>query len=151
MRKALLVLTAVVGLLPACGGDDEGGPTTPTGDTAGAAETGATGATSEAGATGDASADCVDLTGEGDVFTITIANFTFDPNCFTASASQGITVVNEDDVGHTFTMVGTDINVPIPAGETFNGEPISGVVEPGTYEFVCTIHPQMTGEVTVVE
>jgi plastocyanin len=93
----------------------------------------------------------VDLTGEGDVFTVTIADFTFDPSCFTASASQGITVVNEDDVGHTFTMVGTDINVPIAGGETFNGEPISGVVEPGTYEFVCTIHPQMTGEVTVVE
>lgn len=81
---------------------------------------------------------------------MTIADFTFDPACFTASASQGITVVNEDDVGHTFTMVGTDINVPIAGGETFNGEPIAGVVEPGTYEFVCTIHPQMTGEATVV-
>jgi plastocyanin len=149
MRKALLVLAAVAALLPACGGDDDDGTTAATGDTA--TETGATGATSETGATGDASGDCVDLTGEGDVFTVTIADFTFDPNCFTASASQGITVVNEDDVGHTFTMVGTDINVPIAGGETFNGEPISGVVEPGTYEFVCTIHPQMTGEVTVVE
>jgi plastocyanin len=149
MRKALLVLTAVAALLlPACGGGEDGGTTAATGDTA--AETGATGETSETGATGDASADCVDLTGEGDVFTVTIADFTFDPNCFTASASQGITVVNEDDVGHTFTMVGTDINVPIAGGETFNGEPISGAVEPGTYEFVCTIHPQMTGEVTVV-
>jgi plastocyanin len=151
MRKALLVLTAVAALLAACGGDDEGGPTPATGDTAGAAETGATGATSETGATGDASADCVDLTGEGDVFTVTIANLAFDPACFMASASQRISVVNEDDVGHTFTMVGTEINVPIPAGETFNGEPISGAVEPGTYELVCTIHPQMTGEVTVVE
>jgi len=148
MRKAVLVLTAVAALLPACGGDDDGGTTAATGDTA--AETGATGATAETGATGDASGDCVDLTGEGDVFTVTIADFTFDPSCFTASASQGITVVNEDDVGHTFTMVGTDINVPIAGGETFNGEPIAGVVEPGTYEFVCTIHPQMTGEATVV-
>lgn len=148
MRKALLVLAAVAALLPACGGDDDGGTTAATGDTA--VETGATGATAETGATGDASGDCVDLTGEGDVFTVTIADFTFDPACFTASASQGITVVNEDDVGHTFTMVGTDINVPIAGGETFNGEPIAGVVEPGTYEFVCTIHPQMTGEATVV-
>ena len=149
MRKALLVLTAVAALLPVCGGDDDGGSAAATGDTV--AETGATGATSETGATGDASADCVDLTSEGDVFTVTIADFTFDPSCFTASASQGITVVNEDDVGHTFTMVGTDINVPIAGGETFNGEPIAGAVEPGTYEFVCTIHPQMTGEATVVE
>src|SRR5262245_35337101 len=147
MRKALLMLTAIALLLPACGGDDDGGPTAATGDTS--ADTGATGATAT-GVTGDASGDCVDLTGEGDVFTVTIADFTFDPNCFTASASQGITVVNEDDVGHTFTMVGTDINVPIAGGEEFNGEPLAGAVEPGTYEFVCTIHPQMTGEVTVV-
>jgi plastocyanin len=149
MRKALLVLTAVAALLPACGGDDDGGTTAATGDTTATGATGATSETAATGATGDGS-DCVDLTGEGDVFTVTIADFTFDPSCFTASASQGITVVNEDDVGHTFTMVGTDINVPIAGGETFNGEPISGVVEPGTYEFVCTIHPQMTGEVTVV-
>jgi plastocyanin len=148
MRKALLVLTAVAALLPACGGDDGEGET---GGPDATGTTAATGATSETGATGDASADCVDLTGEGDVFTVTIADFTFDPNCFTASASQGITVVNDDDVGHTFTIVGTDINVPIAGGETFNGEPIAGAVEPGTYEFVCTIHPQMTGEVTVVE
>ena len=144
MRKALLVLTAVAALLPACGGDDDGGPTAATGGTAEA-----TGATSETGATGNASADCPDLTGEGDVFTVTIADFTFDPNCFTASASQGIKVVNEDDVGHTFTMVGTDINIPIAPDKTFNGEP-NADLEPGTYEFVCTIHPQMTGEATVV-
>jgi plastocyanin len=149
MRKALVVLTAVATLLTACGGDDgegeTGGPDA-TGTTAATGAT-ATGATAETGP----STDCADLTGEGDVFTVKIADFTFDPNCFTASASQGITVVNEDDVGHTFTMVGTDINVPIAAGETFNGEPIAGAVAPGTYEFVCTIHPQMTGEATVVE
>jgi plastocyanin len=148
MRKALVVLTAVAALLTACGGDDGEGETGGPDATGTIAATGATatGATAETGP----STDCVDLTGEGDVFTVTIADFTFDPNCFIASASQGITVVNEDDVGHTFTMVGTDINVPIAAGETFNGEPITGDVEPGTYEFVCTIHPQMTGEVTVL-
>ena len=39
--------------------------------------------------------------------------------------------------------------VPLDAW-TFNGAPITGVVEPGTYGLVCTIHPAMTGEVTVV-
>ena len=144
MRKIVAALAALGVLLAACGGDDGGGPTAATGETE---ATAATGATSETGP----SADCADLTGEGEVFTVTIANLAFDPACFTASASQGITVVNEDDVGHTFTMLGTDINVPIAAGETFNGEPITGVVEPGTYDLMCTIHRQMTGEVTVVE
>ena len=37
----------------------------------------------------------------------------------------------------------------IAAGETFNGEPVSGVVAPGTYDFRCRFHPAMTGTVTV--
>jgi plastocyanin len=44
----------------------------------------------------------------------------------------------------------TQIDVPIAAGQTFNGEPISGAVEPGTYDLLCTIHPTMTGQVTIV-
>jgi plastocyanin len=128
MRRSVFVLVAVLALaLAACSSDGGGDDAT--------------------GATGDG---CVDLTGEGAVFTITIADFAFDPSCFTASAAQGITVVNQDDVDHTFTMTGTPIDATIPAGETFNGEPITGVVEPGDYDLVCTIHPAMTGEVTVV-
>jgi plastocyanin len=135
MRRSVVVLVAVFALgLAGCSSDDSGG------------ETGAaTGSTT--GATGG---DCVDLTGEGAVFTITIADFAFVPDCFTASAAQGISVVNEDSADHTFTMAGTQIDVTIPAGETFNGEPITGVVEPGTYDLMCRIHPAMTGEVTVV-
>ena len=137
MRSALFVLVGVFALgLTACSSDEGGGST--------GAETGTTGST---GST--ASGDCADLTGEGATFTITIADFAFDPNCFTASASQGITIVNQDDAGHTFTIPDTQVDVPIAAGETFNGE--AGVVEPGTYDFLCTIHPTMTGQVTVVE
>ena len=131
MRKLVFVLVGVVALgLAACSSDDGGGTT--------GSETGSDGG-------------CVDLTGEGATFTITIADFAFDPDCFTASASQGITIENQDDADHTFTMTGTDIDVPIAAGETFNGEAVSGVVEPGTYDFLCTLHPTMTGQVTVVE
>ena len=139
MRKLVLVLVAVFALgLTACSSDDGGGST--------GAETGTTG--TETGSTGGG--DCADLIGEGATFTITIADFAFDPNCFTASASQGITIVNQDASDHTFTITGTQIDVPIAAGETFNGEPISGAVSPGTYDFLCTIHPTMTGQVTIV-
>jgi plastocyanin len=135
MRKLVSVLAAVFALgLTACSSDDGGGTT--------GAETGA-GTTEHS--------DCADLTGEGATFTITISNFAFDPNCFTASAPQGISIVNQDAADHTFTITGTDVDVPIAAGQTFNGEPISGAVSPGTYDFLCTLHPTMTGQVTIVE
>ena len=133
MRKLVFVLVGVFALgFTACSSDDGGGTT--------GAETGTTGTTG--------SGDCADLTGEGATFTITIADFAFDPNCFTASASQGISIVNLDDADHTFTIPDTSIDVPIAAGQTFNGEPRA--VEPGTYDFLCTLHPTMTGQVTVV-
>ena len=140
MRKLVFVLVGVFAALglAACSSDDGGGTT--------GAETGSAGS----GTGSTAGGDCADLTGEGATFSITIADFAFDPNCFTASASQGITIVNQDDADHTFTIPDTQIDVPIAAGETFNGEPISGAVEPGTYDFLCTIHPTMTGQVTVV-
>ena len=136
MRKFVFVLVAVCALgLTACSSDDDGGTT--------GAETGTTETTGNDG--------CVDLTGEGATFTITIADFAFRPNCFTSRASQGISIENQDAAAHTFTVTGTDIDVPIAAGQTFNGEPISGAVSPGTYDFLCTLHPTMTGQVTIVE
>jgi plastocyanin len=140
MRKPLIVLGAVLALtVAACGGDGGQDPERPR-------TTAATGAT---GATG---ANCVDLTGEGVAFTIRLEKNEFVPNCFTASASQGITIVNADTVLHNFTIQGTSISVDIPPGDEFNGDPITGVVDPGLYVLVCLYHlPGMMGEITVVE
>jgi plastocyanin len=131
MRKLAFVLVAVCALT-ACSSDDGGGAT--------GVETGTT-----------KNGECVNLTGEGTTLTITISDFAFDPNCFTASASQGISVENQDAADHTFTITGTDVDVPIAAGETFTGEPISGAVSQGTYDFLCTLHPTMTGQVRIVD
>jgi plastocyanin len=159
MRKIPLVVAVLVLVAAACGGDDGGeatGATNATGETStGSTATGATatGATATGGtATGPTSTggDCPDLTGEGDIFTIRISGFDFVPDCFTASASQGIEIVNEDQVPHTFTIPDTEVNAPVGPGATFEGEPITGLVEPGTYDVVCTIHPAMTGSVTIV-
>jgi len=138
MRKLVFVLVAVLAMgLVACGDGDETPPAA-TGDTG--AATGATGTTG--------GGECVDLTA-GDAFTLTISGFAFDPSCFTARAAQNISIVNEDSADHSFTIGGTPIDVTIPAGETFNGESVSGVLEPGTYDFFCRFHPSMTGTVTV--
>jgi plastocyanin len=150
MRRFVFVLVPLlVFALTACGSD--GGRTTgSTGATAAGSDAGESGTAGPPAATGATSEDCEDLTGEGAVFTIKISFSTFYPDCFTASASQSIKIVNKDDIDHTFTIPGTQVDVPVAADETFNGEPIAGAIEPGTYEFQCTIHPQMTGRVTVV-
>lgn len=129
MRRPMLVFVAVLAMgLVACSSNDDGG--------------------ASASPSGGGTADCPDLT-SGDTFTITIEGLAFQPDCFTARAAQGITIVNKDSVPHTFTIDGTQIDVEIAGGETFNGEPASEVVAPGTYDFRCTIHPQMTGTITV--
>src|SRR5262245_39807112 len=148
MRRLVFVLAAAsVLVLTACSSDDGGGTTASTGATAATGSTGGE-TTASTGSTG--SGECANLTGEGQIFTIKISDFTYDPDCFTASAQQGIKIVNKDDVDHTFTIPDTQVDVPVAAGETFNGEPVAGVLAPGTYQFMCTIHPEMTGEVTVV-
>ncbi|MEX2203424.1 MAG: hypothetical protein WD965_05000 [Actinomycetota bacterium] len=144
MRKLPIVLGAVLAMTAtACGGD--GGQ-----DADGPGVTGATGATGGTEGTAPTGANCVDLTGEGVAFTIRLEKNEFVPNCFTASASQGITIVNADAILHNFTLQGTSIDVDIPPGDEFNGEPIAGVVDPGLYVLVCKYHlPGMVGEITV--
>jgi plastocyanin len=147
MKNLMIVLGIALALTAAaCGGDDEdvaAPPETP-------AATGPTGTTAQTGPTGATGDECVDLTGEGATFTIVMSRTEFVPECFTASASQGITIVNEDQLAHTFTIEGTMIDVQVNAGDEFQGEPISGVAAPGTYELICRFHPFMTGEVTIV-
>lgn len=127
MRTKILALGVLLAVAGAACSNGDGGPT-------------------------DGSPDCVDLTTSGETFTIRMADNEFVPSCFTASASQGITVVNEDHGLHSFTLEGTGIDVDILGGETFDGEPVSGVVAPGTYDLICKYHlPGMRGEVTVVE
>ncbi len=99
----------------------------------------------------DGAGDCVDLTTQGDTFTIRMEDNEFLPSCFTASAGQSIRIVNEDAGLHSFTLEGTSIDVDIAGGETFEGGPVTGEVAPGTYQLICKYHlPGMQGEVRVV-
>jgi plastocyanin len=99
---------------------------------------------------GAGASDCVDLTDEGPVFIVRMTNSKFLPDCFSASASQSIRLVNEDEDTHTFTMLNTPIDVVVGSGETFSGDPVTGIVEPGEYRLICRFHELMEGRVTVV-
>jgi plastocyanin len=125
MRKlALLALVTMLMSAVACDGDGEGSEPS----------------------------DCVDLSTQGESFTITLRGNEFVPSCFTASAAQRLTLVNEDGVLHSFTLEGTPVDVDIEGNRTLDLDPVSGVVEPGTYDLICKYHlPGMAGTVTVVE
>jgi plastocyanin len=137
-KKMLFALIALVALTgAACSSDNGDSGSSPS------EATGATGATGDAGCTAD---NAVDLTGD-DPFVVTIQDLAFDPDCFAAQSASAITVENKDSVTHTFTIDGTQVDVSINGGDTFNGE--SAGLEPGSYDFHCKIHSTMHGTVIV--
>lgn len=136
MRKIVVTLVALLAFAgAACSSKDSG-------------STSSSGTTPPATSSGGSSSGCVDLT-SGATFSITIQDLAFHPSCLTAKASQGISIQNKDSVLHSFTIDGTQIDVDIQPGTTFNGEPVTGILAPGTYTFHCKYHPTITGKITV--
>lgn len=80
--------------------------------------------------------------GEAD---ITIADFAFS-GADTVSVGDTVTVTNEDTVGHTWTAdEGAFDSGTLATGDSFEFT----FDEAGEFSYVCTIHPQMTGTITV--
>jgi 3',5'-cyclic-AMP phosphodiesterase len=80
--------------------------------------------------------------------TISISNFTFAPAAIALRAGQELTWVNEDDAPHT--VLGTDAGSPLKSAALDTGDRYSVVLtRPGTYRYFCSLHPHMTGSVTV--
>ena len=130
MSKKLVAAAAVLLLLlgAACGGDEDGGSTEST----------------DSGSTTEDTGD----TGGGSV-TLTASNFAFDPSELSAAAGDTIEFTNEDDAPHTFTADDASIDEEVDAGGSTTIDLAD--VEPGTYDFVCKIHPDMTGTLEVTE
>ncbi len=131
--RILLLLALLASLAFAgCGGDDDETTTTP----ASPAEE-STPAESEETATG----------GDGETVTIKMANIQFDPQSVTVQAGQTVTWVNEDDVQH---------DADFTSGGDFESDLVGkgGEIEwkaegSGDVEYVCSVHPNMTGTITV--
>ncbi|MFJ8943562.1 cupredoxin domain-containing protein [Streptomyces sp. NPDC102395] len=79
---------------------------------------------------------------------ILIENFAFSPANLHVRPGTKITVVNHDSASHTLTATG---------GKTFDTGNIAGDATatftapsaPGSYSYICTIHPNMKGTLTV--
>jgi plastocyanin len=122
LRTRVAAAVILVVGLAACGDDDD-------------AESGDTGSeTTESEATGSGA-------------TITAANIAFDPTELSVAAGETITLRNEDDVEHSFTIDDPDIDAEAEGGEEAT---VDAPDQPGTYDFHCRYHPdQMTGTLTV--
>jgi plastocyanin len=75
-----------------------------------------------------------------------ISNFAFKPPSITVAAGQRVTFVNDDEEPHTVTA----------AGKTFDSEGLDlhgswqhVFTKPGTYAYICSLHPFMKGTVVV--
>jgi plastocyanin len=120
MPRRLAILPVLLALaLAACGGDDEGG-----------------------GGGGASAGTCPD-----GAVVIAMRDIKFDPEDATARVGQEICWPNEDTIEHNAVAEsGADFESDLYGeGETFT----TTVEEPGTVEYVCTIHPGMTGTIEV--
>ena len=82
--------------------------------------------------------------------TVTIQNYAFSPAAVTVKQGTTVTWTNKDSVAHTVTE--TDGKAGPDSGDVNpNGTYSFTFKTPGTYHYQCTIHPEMTGTVTVTD
>lgn len=136
MRRSLTLCAALALVLAGCG--SEPADEDPDASTAAEEDGGGQGsADGDEGASGDVAG------------TITIADFAYgDP--LTVAPEGLVEVVNEDSARHDVDALdGTSFNTDLLGqGEmlTFNAP-----AETGSYDFTCSVHPQMAGELIVAE
>ena len=76
-----------------------------------------------------------------------IDNFSFAPNPLTVPAGATVTWTNRDDIPHNVISTAKEFASPVlDTGEKFSFH----FAKPGEYSYYCSIHPKMTGALTVL-
>ena len=133
---ALLALLAGALAASACGGGSKE-KATPT-----VAPKATTQATSPAGTP---KATQAATTPEAKGVSVEIKNFAFEPKTVTIKVGQIVTWTNQDSAAHTVVGDGG-----IDSGDLSKGKSYSKTFDTeGTFDYHCSIHPQMTGQVIV--
>jgi plastocyanin len=82
--------------------------------------------------------------------TIAIRNFAFSPATMTVKTGTTVTWTNEDGASHTVVSdAGAPVSFTSPSLATGSSYPVT-FTQAGTYPYHCSIHPSMTGTVTVL-
>jgi plastocyanin len=77
--------------------------------------------------------------------TVAIADFLFGPEKVEVKAGQPVTWVNTDDSPHQVTISGKGTRTPV----MLKGQSQSLSFDPGSYEYICGLHPNMKGKIEV--
>ena len=77
---------------------------------------------------------------------VAIENFAFNPAEVTAAVGETITWTNSDSAGHTATLDDGSCDTGTIAPDASGGLVFDTA---GTYTYHCTIHPNMTGSITI--
>jgi amicyanin len=126
----ILLMGPLAVLLPACG--------EMTGGTHGGGE-----ATANVPASGVSEA-----TADSQAKRIFISNFKYIPDTLTVPAGTKVTWTNQDDMPHTVTSTAKPKALDSEALDT-DAQFSYIFTEPGTYDYLCTVHPKMAGRVIV--
>lgn len=79
---------------------------------------------------------------------VKIDNFAFLPNELTIKKGTEVTWTNHDDIPHTVVAIGKSLRsktLDTDASFTFRFD------QPGTYNYICGLHPHMKGKIVVTE
>jgi amicyanin len=83
----------------------------------------------------------------GATHAVAIVDFAFSPATLTITAGDTVVWTNEDPMIHT----ATSVNGAFDSGDLEQGEAYSlTFTTAGTYDYLCTPHPTMTGRIVVV-
>ena len=129
LRRVLLPTLACAALFIAgCGGDDDDASTT---------------------ATPATTTTAVDPTGRGGPgVTVGMKDFAFDPQEIVIAVGEQVTWRNDDTAEHN--VAGSGIEDPAKSDNLGLGQTYTWrALQAGTMDYVCTIHPNMTGRVVV--
>jgi plastocyanin len=81
----------------------------------------------------------------GETEEVSIADFAFAPQNLTVSVGTTVRWSNTDGTTHTATAPGGEFNGSMSSGATFEHT----FTTAGVFDYVCAIHGNMTGEITV--
>jgi plastocyanin len=82
----------------------------------------------------------------GDTNHVVIKDFAFSPKALTVAPGTTVTWVNQDDEAHQLMSKGKEFRSPaLDTNDVFSFT----FSKSGTYDYFCTLHPQMIGTIVV--